>query len=73
MNNKKWPKCHIFPLGKKPWLMAKNVASSSLLLINKFRIEKGSAQNRGLVTKEGSVTNSLPNLIFLSEIMIMIF
>ena len=39
--------------------MAKNVASSSLLLQSKVRVEKGSAQNRGLVTKECSVTNSV--------------
>ena len=40
-------------------LMVKKVASSSLLLKNKVRVEKGSVQNRGLVTKEGSVTDSV--------------
>ena len=50
---------------KKPWLLAKILASSSLLLQNKVRVEKGSAQNRGLVTKECSVTNSVTYSYFL--------
>ena len=56
---------YFFQRGKKTWLIAKNVASSSLLLQNKVRVEKGSAQNRGLVTKECSVTNSVTYSYFL--------